>query len=160
EKDRGIWQEWTWAEYLGHTRHMALGLHRLGFGRGDKLALLSDNRPQLYAAMVAAQVLGGVPVPLYQDSIAREVSYVIDHADAKIVYAEDQEQVDKVLDLRPQLPKIEKIVYDDPKGMRHYRDDALLSLADLEASGAQLDAERPGLFDELVAQGQGSDVAL
>jgi long-chain acyl-CoA synthetase len=160
EKDRGIWQEWTWADYLTHVRRIALGLTDLGFQRGDKLALLSDNRPQLYAAMVAAQAAGGVPVPLYQDSIARELAYVIDHADATVVYAEDQEQVDKILELRDKLPKVRRIIYDDPKGMRHYRDPLLLSLADLEATGARIDAERPGLFDELLAQGQGQDVAI
>ena len=106
EKDRGIWQEWTWTDYLDHVRAIALGLVNLGVGRGDKIALLSDNRPQLYATMLAAQAVGGVPVPLYQDSIAREIQYVIDHADAKFVYAEDQEQVDKVLDLKDSLPKV------------------------------------------------------
>jgi long-chain acyl-CoA synthetase len=160
EKDRGIWQQWTWAEYLVHVRSIALGLVSLGFERGDKLALLSDNRPQLYAAMVAAQAVGGVPVPLYQDSIARELEFVIDHADATIVYAEDQEQVDKLLDLRDRLPKVRKVIYDDPKGMRHYSDPLLVSLAELEAAGAKLAAERPSLFDELVAKGKGADVAL
>ncbi|HEV8531665.1 MAG TPA: AMP-binding protein, partial [Methylomirabilota bacterium] len=149
EKDHGIWQQWTWAEYLVHVRSIALGLVSLGFERGDKLALLSDNRPQLYAAMVAAQAAGGVPVPLYQESIARELEFVIDHADATIVYAEDQEQVDKLLDLRNRLPKVRKVIYDDPKGMRHYSDPLLVSLVELEAAGAKLAAERPGLFDEL-----------
>jgi len=160
EKDRGIWQQWTWAEYLARVRAIALGLVRLGFQRGDTLALLSDNRPQLYAAMIAAQAVGAVPVPLYQDSIARELQYVIDHADARIVYAEDQEQVDKILDLKDKLPKVRKVVYDDPKGMRHYDDPALMSLAQLEEIGRTLDTERPGLFDELVAGGKGEDIAL
>ncbi|HWN92357.1 MAG TPA: AMP-binding protein, partial [Verrucomicrobiae bacterium] len=97
EKEKGIWQEWSWADYLGHVRAFALGLVSLGFGRDDKLAILSDNRPQVYAAMVAAQVVGGIPVPVFQDAIAREIQYVIDHADATIVFAEDQEQVDKIL---------------------------------------------------------------
>ena len=104
EKEKGIWQQWTWAEYLDHVRAIALGLVSLGFERGDKLALLSDNRPELYAAMLAAQAAGGVPVPLYQGSIARELQYVVDHADARFIYAEDQEQVDKVLDLKEHLP--------------------------------------------------------
>jgi len=160
EKDRGIWQEWTWADYLDHVRAIALGLASLGFGRGDKLALLSDNRPQLYATMLAAQAVGGIPVPLYQDSIAREIQYVIDHADAKFVYAEDQEQVDKVLDLKASLPKVGHVIYDDPKGLRHYTDPLLLSLERLEELGRAYDREHPGRFDELVAAGRGEDVAL
>jgi len=160
EKDRGIWQEWTWADYLDHVRAIALGLQSLGFGGGDKLALLSDNRPQLYATMLAAQAVGGVPVPLYQDSIAREIQYVIDHADAKFVYAEDQEQVDKVLDLKASLPKVGHVIYDDPKGLRHYTDPLLLSLERLEELGRAYDREHPGRFDELVAAGRGEDVAL
>jgi long-chain acyl-CoA synthetase len=160
EKEKGIWQQWTWGDYVGHVRAIALGLVNLGFQRGDKITLLSDNRPRLYAAMVAAQAVGGVPVPLYQDSIARELQFVIDHADARFVYAEDQEQVDKVLELRASLPKVERIIYDDPKGMRHYNDPLLLSLADLEALGKKRDAEHPREFDELVAAGKPDDLAF
>ena len=160
EKDRGIWQEWTWSEYLAHVRAMALGLVSLGFGRDDKLVLLSDNRPQVYAAMLAAQAVGGVPVPVYQDSIAREIQYVTDHADAKIVFAEDQEQVDKVLDLKSSLPKVQRVIYDDPKGLRHYDDPLLMSLEQLEEAGRTLDAERPGLFEEMVGAGKPEEVAL
>ena len=160
EKDRGIWREWTWTDYLAHVRAIALGLQRLGFRRGDKLALLSDNRPQVYAAMVAAQAAGGVPVPVYQDSIASEIQYVIDHAEARFVYAEDQEQVDKILELKASLPKVERVIYEDPKGMRHYTDPVLLSLTDLEESGRALDTEGPGLFDEMLAAGRPEDMAL
>ena len=160
EKDRGIWQEWTWSDYLAHVRAMALGLVSLGFERDDKLVLLSDNRPQVYAAMLAAQAVGGVPVPVYQDSIAREIQYVTDHADAKVVFAEDQEQVDKVLDLKSSLPKVKWLVYDDPKGLRHYEDPLLMSLERLEEAGRRLDAERPGLFEEMVQRGKPEDVAL
>jgi len=160
EKEKGIWQEWSWSEYLAHVRAVALGLVSLGFGRDDKLVLLSDNRPQVYAAMVAAQAVGGVPVPVYQDSIAREIQYVTDHADARIVFAEDQEQVDKILDLKSSLPKVQRVIYDDPKGLRHYTDPLLLSLARLEELGRTLDAERPGFFEELVQATKPEDVAL
>jgi long-chain acyl-CoA synthetase len=160
EKEKGIWQEWTWAEYLAHVRAIALGLVGLGFQRGDKLALLSDNRPQLYAAMVAAQAVGGVPVPLFQDSIARELQYVIEHAGVRFVYAEDQEQVDKVLDLKANLPEVERVIYDDPKGLRHYADPLLLGLEQLEEQGRTLDAAEPGRFEELVAGGRAEDLAL
>ena len=160
EKEKGIWQEWSWADYLGHVRAFALGLVSLGFGRDDKLAILSDNRPQVYAAMVAAQVVGGVPVPVYQDAIAREIQHVVEHADAKIVFAEDQEQVDKILELKGSLPKITKVIYEDPKGLRHYTDPLLMSLAQLEELGRKLDAERPGLFEELVRATKSHDMAL
>ncbi len=160
EKQRGIWQEWTWAQYLHEVRSLALGLVALGFEQGDKLAILSDNRPQVYWTMVAAQIAGGIPVPLYQDAISRELHYVIDHADATIVLAEDQEQVDKILELRAQLPQVRRILYDDPKGMRHYTDPMLVCLTTVQAQGQRLDATRPRLFSELVAAGQPQDVAL
>jgi long-chain acyl-CoA synthetase len=160
EKDKGIWQEWTWGEYLAHVRAIALGLAGLGFRRGDKVALLSDNRPELYATMVAVQAAGGIPVPLYQDAIARELQYVIDHSDARFVYAEDQEQVDKVLDLKASLPKVEKVIYEDPKGMRHYTDPLLVSLETLEAEGRARAAAEPGRFEEMVAAGRPEDIAL
>ena len=160
EKEKGIWHEWSWAEYLANARAIALGLVSLGFERGDKLALLSDNRPQVYASMVAAQAVGGVPVPVYQDSIAREIQYVIDHSDAKVVFAEDQEQVDKILDLRSSLPKVQRIIYEDPKGLRHYKDPLLMSLAELEECGRKLDAERPELFEQMVRATRPEDVAL
>ena len=160
EKEKGIWQEWSWADYLGHVRAFALGLVSLGFGRDDKLAILSDNRPQVYAAMVAAQVVGGIPVPVFQDAIAREIQYVVDHADATIVFAEDQEQVDKILELKGSLPKVAKLIYEDPKGLRHYADPLLISLEKLEELGRKLDGERPGLFEELVRSTKSRDVAL
>ncbi len=160
EKQRGIWQEWTWAQYLHEVRSLALGLVALGFEQGDKLAILSDNRPQVYWTMVAAQIAGGIPVPLYQEAIGRELHYVIEHADATIVLAEDQEQVDKILELREQLPQVRRILYDDPKGMRHYTDPMLVRFARAQEQGQRLDATRPRLFSELVAAGQPQDVAL
>jgi long-chain acyl-CoA synthetase len=91
EKEYGIWQAYSWAQYLEQVRDLALGLARLGFQRDDKLAIIGDNRPQLYWALVAAEALGGMPVPIYQDAIATEMQYVIDHSDARVVLAEDQE---------------------------------------------------------------------
>ncbi len=160
EKEKGIWQEWTWQEYLDHVRWIALGLMRQGFERGDTLAVISDNRPAVYWAMVAAQAAGGVAVGVYQDAIVKEVQYVIDHSDAKFVLAEDQEQVDKLLELKDGLPKLRKIVYDDPKGLRHYDDPLLMSLVELEKAGQALERERPGFFEELVGQGRSDDAAL
>src|SRR3989304_5448846 len=116
EKDYGIWQSYTWAEYLEQARLIALGLASLGFDRGEKTAVIGDNRPQLYWAMLAPQAFGGVPGPLYQDSIEKEMQYILDHAEARFAIVEDQEQVDKLLNLKAQCPRLEYIIYDDPPG--------------------------------------------
>src|SRR5438552_13285129 len=100
EKEFGIWQAHTWKDYVEHVRRIALGLASLGFRRGDKIAVIGDNRPQLYWTMVAAQALGGVPVPIYQDAIPAEIHYVIDHSESRVVVCEDQEQVDKILEMK------------------------------------------------------------
>ena len=160
EKEKGIWQEWTWKEYLDHVRWIALGLMKLGFERDDKLAIISDNRPAVYWSMLAAQACRGIPVPVYQDAVAKEIQYVIDHSDSKFVLAEDQEQVDKLLELRQTLPKLRKIIYDDPKGLRHYRDPLLMSLEDLEALGRESDRATPGRFEALLAATRPEDPAL
>src|SRR5512145_1013682 len=132
EKDLGIWQSHTWSQYAEQARLIALGLAALGFARGDKTAVVGDNRPELYWAVLATQALGGVPVPLYQDSSEKELTYVVDHAEARFAVAEDQEQVDKLLHVRTQCPRLEFIVYDDARGMRAYSEPELLSLAELE----------------------------
>jgi long-chain acyl-CoA synthetase len=160
EKEKGIWQQWTWAQYLNEVRDLALGLASLGFKADDKLAILSDNRPQVYWTMVAVQALRGMPVPLYQDSISRQLEYVIGHSDAVMVMAEDQEQVDKVLDIKEKLPQLGKIIYDDPKGMRHYRDPFLISFVEVQELGRTFRREHPHYFEEQVAAGQPDDVAL
>ena len=122
EKDRGIWQSHSWRDCYAHVHDFALGLAAAGFKRGDKLSVLGDNRARLYWAQLAAQALGGMAVPLYQDSIASELAFVLDHAEVSIVVAEDQEQVDKVLSLKGQLPNLRLVVYEDPLGMGAYTD--------------------------------------
>jgi long-chain acyl-CoA synthetase len=160
EKDRGIWQSWTWSDYLDHVRAFALGLAALGFARGDRLSVIGDNRPRLYAAQVAAQALGGVSVPVYQDSIAKELAYVWDHAEVAVIVAEDQEQVDKVLALKDQLPALRYVIYDDPRGMLGYRQEWLKSFADVEALGRERAAADPGFFEKMVELGRPDDVAM
>ena len=113
EKSMGIWRTLTWSAYDELVRDFALGLAALGFKRGDVLAVIGDNRPRLYAAQLAAQCLGGLPVPLYQDAAGDELAYVLEHAEAVIVVAEDQEQVDKILAIRDRLPKLAAIVFED-----------------------------------------------
>src|SRR5499427_6328825 len=160
EKDRGIWQSWTWRQYHDQVRDLALGLAALGFRRGDRLSVIGDNRPRLYAAQLAAQCLGGVPVPVYQDSIARELAYVWNHAEVSVIVAEDQEQVDKVLALKGELPALRLVVYDDPRGMLHYGRDGLLSFADVQERGRRYAAEHPDFFDAEIAQGAADDLAM
>ncbi len=160
EKEFGIWQSWTWRAREEEVRELACGLAELGFERGDRLAVIGDNRPRLYAAMCAAQSLGGIPVPMYQDSVARELGYVMRHAEARIAVAEDQEQVDKLLELRDACPRLEKIVYVNPRGMRHYDLPALTSYADVQAKGRERHRRDGAFWDAEVARGRGSDACI
>ena len=160
EKDLGIWQSWTWAEAAAEIRALACGLASIGLKRGDKLAIVGDNRPRLYWGMTAAQVLGAVPVPLYQDSVADEMSYVLDNADVRIALVEDQEQVDKLLEVRERCPKIEHIVYDDDRGLRHYDQDFLHDFADLQRAGRDFDRDHPGFYESEVAAGNGDEICI
>lgn len=160
EKDRGIWQTWNWRQYHDQVRDLALGLASLGFRRGDRLSVIGDNRPRLYWAQVAAQSLGGISVPVYQDSIAKELAYVWNHAEVSVIVAEDQEQVDKVLALRGELPSLRLVVYDDPRGMTGYRYDWLKSFEDVQEAGRKFGVERPGFFESEIEQGRADDVAV
>ncbi len=160
EKDYGIWQTWTWGQVLDQVRALACGLAALGLKRGDTLAIIGDNRPQLYWSMVAAQAIGAVPVPMYQDAVARELHYVMHHADARIAVAEDQEQVDKLLEIKADCPRLENIVYDDPRGLRHYDQPFLHGFAAIQEKGRKFDLENPGFFDRRMAAGKGDDTAI
>ncbi len=160
EKDYGIWQSYTWRDYFEQARLIGLGLASLGLQRGDKVAIIGDNRPQLYWTVTGVQALGGVPVPLYQDSIEKELAYIVDHAEIRFAVVEDQEQVDKLLHVRPQCPRLERIVYDDPRGLRGYAETCLTSLADLQEAGRRFAAEHPRHFDDEVARGRPEDVAI
>lgn len=160
EKEYGIWQSTTWRETEQHIRYTAMGLVARGFQRGDTLAIIGDNRPELYRAIAAAQALGGIPVPVYQDSIAEEMQFILDHAGAKFAMVEDQEQVDKLLVIRDRLPKLQGIVYGDPRGMRHYEEPGLESLEVLEAAGEAHNKDHPDYYDDEVAKGKGTDIAV
>lgn len=159
-KDRGIWKTYTWSDCQARVQAFALGLAANGFARGDKLSVLGDNRPRLYWAQLAGQAIGGMAVPLYQDSIASELVYVLDHAEVSVVVAEDQEQVDKVLSLREQLPKLRLIIYEDSLGMSGYRDPMLKSFAQVEEQGRAFHETNPDRFDAELASGEADDVAL
>ncbi len=160
EKTMGIWRTLSWSAYSGLVGEFALGIAALGFKRGDVLAVIGDNRPRLYAAQLAAQALGGIPAPLYQDAAAEELVYVLEHAEVGIVVAEDQEQLDKILSIRPRLPKLRLIIYEDTRGMFHYKDQALLSFDAIVARGREFGAQHPGYVEAEIAKGQPEDVAL
>jgi long-chain acyl-CoA synthetase len=160
EKGYGIWQAYSWNRYAEETRDIALGLAAIGFARGDKTAVVGDNRPELYWAMLATQALGGIPVPLYQDSIEREMQYIVDHAEARFAVVEDQEQVDKLLHVKAECPHLQHVIYKDARGMRRYTDPCLLSLEALQELGRKFGREHPHYFDEEVAKGRGDDVAV
>ena len=158
EKEYGIWQTYVWVHVAGEVRRLAAGLADLGFGRSDRLVVVGDNRPRLYWAMCAAQSLGGVPVPVYQDSVAEELAYVVEHAGARFAIAENQEQVDKLLEIKKKVPTLEVVIYEDPRGLRHYQ--GLLSYGEVQERGDRLLAARPELVSDEVAKGRGSDEAI
>src|SRR5712692_6055164 len=160
EKDRGIWQTFTWSEYYDQVRLLALGLAAHGFGRGDKLSVIGDNRPRLYWAQLAAQSLGGVSAPVFQDSIASEIVYVLNHADVSVIVAEDQEQVDKILSLGDQLPSLKLLIYDDRRGMRHYNSPLLKSFEEIQAAGREFGAHRAGYVEAEIDKSAPADIAL
>ena len=160
EKDLGIWQTWTWAQALEEVRSLACGLAAQGFKRGDRLAVVGDNRPRLYWAMMAAQALGGVPVPLYQDAVATELEFVLQDADIGFAAAEDQEQVDKLLESLPRCPKLRHIYFDDPRGLRHYAQGELMSLDALQALGRDFAQRNPEFFAAEIEKGGAGDVAV
>jgi len=158
EKDLGIWQTWTWSQVADEVRSLAFGLAARGFRRGDRLAVIGDNRPRLYWAMMAAQVLGGVPVPLYQDAVAAEMVFVLRDAEIGFAVVEDQEQVDKLLEVLPQCPQLKQICFDDPRGLLHYTHSELTSLDKLQAAGREF-AQRE-FFAEEIEKGRPSDIAV
>jgi len=160
EKDYGIWQSWTWAQVAAEVEALACGLSAMGFGRGDKLAIIGDNRPRLYWAIAATQALGGVPVPVYQDSIAEEMAFVLDHAEVRFAIAEDQEQVDKLVAIKERCPLLEAVIFSDPRGMRHYGQPYLHDYASVQQRGRELARNEPGFFCGEIAKGRGSDTAI
>lgn len=128
EKAYGIWQTYTWSQVAENVRAIACGLAEMGFKRGDRLAIIGDNRPRLYWSVAACQCLGGIPVMLYQDAVAQEMAYVLQDAEIRFAVVEDQEQVDKMLEIQPEVPLLEHVIYDDPRGMRHYTQTMLMGL--------------------------------
>ncbi|MEQ1516478.1 MAG: AMP-binding protein [Usitatibacteraceae bacterium] len=160
EKDLGIWQTYSWTQVHEEVKALAGGLAALGFKRGNSLAIIGDNRPRLYWSMMAAQCLGGVPVPLYQDAVALEMVYVLQDADVRFAVVEDQEQIDKLLEVMPQCANLAHLIYDDPRGLRTYTQPALKSYEKLIALGKKFNSENPNYFGNEIALGKPDDVAV
>jgi long-chain acyl-CoA synthetase len=158
-KEFGIWQTTSWGELAAQVRSIASGLVSAGMRRGDHLAVIGENRPSLYAAMLAAQSVGAIPVPLYQDAVSAEYLFPFTNAEIRFAVVEDQEQVDKLLDIRQQCSALDRIWFDDPRGLRHYKDPGLAALTELVEDGGRATALQPGFFEDSVAQGSASDVA-
>ena len=160
EKDLGIWQSWSWVQVADEIRALACGLAAMGFQRGDKLIIVGDNRPRLYWAMTAAQAVGGVPVPVYQDSAAQEMAFVVEHAEARFALAEDQEQVDKLLEIRETVPRLEHIIYEDSRGLRNYGQEFLHGYQEIQEMGREYDGATPDFYEKSVAGGKGADTSV
>ncbi|UCF85068.1 MAG: AMP-binding protein [Desulfobacteraceae bacterium] len=160
EKDLGVWKEVSWNHYYDHVKHVCLGLIKLGLQKGDKLAILGDNCREWLYADLAAQTLGAVSVGIYATNPAKQVKYVLGHSDSVMVVVKDQEQTDKVLEVKEQLPKLKKIIVIDMKGLRHYREPEIVSFNRAEELGQEKFKESPGLFETLISQTEPADVAL
>jgi long-chain acyl-CoA synthetase len=134
EKEYGIWQSLSWSDLAAMVEHLAAGLHQAGLRRGEHMVVVGANRPRLYATMLAVQSLGAVPVPLYQDAAALECVFPVNNAEVRFAFAEDQEQVDKLLEIREKCPQLAHIYYDDPRGLRGYDEPGLAALDELLAT--------------------------
>jgi long-chain acyl-CoA synthetase len=162
-KDLGIWQVWTWGQVLEEARALAIGLHRLGLNRGDTIAIVGSNRPRLYWSMMAAQMLGAIPVPVYADAVAEELADVLANADVRFAAVEDQEQVDKILSVCERVPTLQEIVYDEPRGLRDYNHARLHSIDDVVRGGRKAlagDVTLGPWLDREIEAGKGPDPSV
>ena len=158
EKEYGIWQSLSWADLQTMVQHLSAGLHQAGLRRGEHMVVVGANRPRLYATMLAVQSLGAIPVPLYQDAAAAECVYPINNAEVRFAFAEDQEQVDKLLEIREQCPQLTHIYYDDPRGLRKYDEPCLASLDELLAAGKAFNGLHPEYYAAEINKAQPDDV--
>ena len=159
EKEYGIWQTHSWGGLAAVVEHIACGLHQAGLQRGEHMVVIGANRPRLYATMLAAQSLGAIAVPLYQDAVGAECVFPITNAEVRFAMVEDQEQVDKLLEIRAQCPLLAHIIFDDSRGLRNYQEPGLVALDALIAGGQAFAGQQPGFFRAEVAKAQPDDVA-
>ena len=160
EKYLGIWQTWSWNEMASEVEAISGGFKALGLERGDRISIVGDNRPRLYWSIIAAQSIGAVPVPVYQDAVAEEMQYVLEHAESRFIICEDQEQVDKVLQIKNECPRIDTILYADDRGMRDYNQPFLKNFDDVVAMGRQYNVKNPEFYQSEIAKGQGADTSI
>ena len=160
EKDFGLWRVFTWADYQNRVRDFALGMVELGLGKSDVVGIIGDNRPDWVAAEIACHAIGGMSLGLYRDVLDEEAAYLLSYGEVRIAFAEDEEQVDKLLTLADRVPMLRHIIYSDPRGMRKYDDPRLMSADALATMGRERAAREPGLYDALVDATQGEDVAI
>jgi long-chain acyl-CoA synthetase len=160
EKDFGLWRVFTWNDYQTRVHDFALGMVELGLGRGDVIGIIGDNRPDWVAAEIATHAIGAMSLGLYRDVLDEEAAYLLSYGEAKLVFAEDEEQVDKLLTLADRVPHLKHIVYSDPRGMRKYDDPRLMEADKLASMGRARAAREPGLYDALVDKTNGEDVAI
>ncbi|TET54582.1 MAG: long-chain fatty acid--CoA ligase, partial [Desulfobacteraceae bacterium] len=160
EKEFGIWRPFTWQDYLDNVKYLCLGMVSLGLKKGDKVAMIGDNRPEGIWAEMAAMCAGAIPVWLFQDCMMDEVKYIVDHSDSRFFLGETQEEVDKALAIMPDCPKLEYIIWDDPKGMRRYHQEFLKSIIKTQELGRELDKKEPELFEKMINEGKGEDICL
>src|ERR1700709_799592 len=160
EKDFGLWRVFTWDDYQTRVRYFALGMIELGLGRGDVIGIIGDNRPDWVSAEIAAHAIGAMSLGLYRDVLDEEAAYLLSYGEARLVFAEDEEQVDKLLTLTDRVPNLRHIVYSDPRGMRKYDDPRLMEADKLAAMGRAPAAREPDLYDKLVDATKSEDVAI
>jgi long-chain acyl-CoA synthetase len=160
EKDLGIWQNITWDQYYKSVKHFGLGMLALGLKKGDKISILSENNPEWLYADIGSQAVGGIVVGIYPTNVAPQVEYILDHSQSRFVVAGDQEQTDKILEVKKRLPGIKKVIIIDMKGLRRYRDSLLISLEEVLNLGEEADKKDPTLFERLVDETEPEDTAL
>ena len=160
KKALGIWYKYTWKDYYENVKSFSLGLVSLGLQRGDKVCILGENNPEWYWAEVATQSAGGMSIGLYTDAQSSELRYIVDHSDASFVVAEDQEQVDKIIQAKSELPRVKNVIYWDPRGLGGYDEPYLISYKQVQELGRKYDAEHPNAFEESIAKGKGDDIAI
>lgn len=160
QKDMGIWRSYTWEHSYEQVRQLSLGLIKLGLDRGDKACIIGDNDPQYFWAQLAIQAAGGIAVGIFTDSTPPEIQFVVEHSDAVFVFAKDQEQCDKLLDIQEQVPNVKRVIYWDDKGLWNYDEPWLMGYKEVQSFGQALDKERPDFFERSVNQGKGEDLAI
>ena len=160
EKDLGIWQTWTWSQMRDEVEWLACGLAQAGLARGAHIAVIGANRPRLYWTLTAAQTLGAIPVPFYEDAVAQEMVYVFQDAEIEFAIVEDQEQADKLLEILPQCPRLKRIWYDNPRGLRHYNQPGLASYDSLREAGRARAQVEPGFFAAQIGKGEAGQTAI